>query len=106
MTDRNYLNILSNYGQMGVYALSSRTPVDTGKTADSWQYTIESNDRNTTISWTNTNENQGYNIALMLQYGHGTKNGGYVKGIDYINPAMKPIFEMMAHELWKGVTSS
>lgn len=106
MTDRNYLNILSSYGQMGVYALSSYTPVDSGETAASWDYTIEANDRRTTISWSNSNENDGYNIALMLQYGHGTKNGGYVRGIDYINPAIKPVFEMMAQELWKGVTNS
>lgn len=104
MTNREYLTILSQYGNMGVYALSSATPVRTGKTAASWEYTIETDSKQTTISWSNSNENQGYNIALMLQYGHGTKNGGYVKGIDYINPAVKPIFEAMANELWKEVT--
>ncbi len=104
MTNRDYLNILSSYGNRGVEALSSATPVDTGKTADSWEYMIETTSTRTTISWSNSNENQGYNIALMLQYGHGTKNGGYVKGIDYINPAVRPIFEAMAGELWKEVT--
>lgn len=106
MTNRDYLTILSEYGRKGVDALASSTPVDTGKTADSWEYTIETSSNRTTISWSNSNENQGYNIALMLQYGHGTKNGGYVKGIDYINPAIKPIFEAMASELWKEVTRS
>lgn len=106
MTNRDYLTILSEYGRKGVEALASSTPVDTGKTADSWEYTIETSSNRTTISWSNSNENQGYNIALMLQYGHGTKNGGYVKGIDYINPAIKPIFEAMASELWKEVTRS
>lgn len=106
MTNRDYLTILSEYGRKGVEALASSTPVDTGKTADSWEYTIETTSNRTTISWSNSNENQGYNIALMLQYGHGTKNGGYVKGIDYINPAIKPIFEAMASELWKEVTRS
>ena len=106
MTNRDYLTILSEYGRKGVEALASNTPVDTGKTADSWEYTIETTSNRTTISWSNSNENQGYNIALMLQYGHGTKNGGYVKGIDYINPAIKPIFEAMASELWKEVTRS
>ncbi len=106
MTNRDYLTILSEYGRKGVEALASSTPVDTGKTADSWEYTIETSSNRTTISWSNSNENQGYNIALMLQYGHGTKNGGYVKGIDYINPTIKPIFEAMASELWKEVTRS
>lgn len=104
MTNRDYLTILSEYGRKGVEALASSTPVDTGKTADSWEYTIETTSNRTTISWSNSNENQGYNIALMLQYGHGTKNGGYVRGLDYINPAIKPIFEAMAGELWKEVT--
>lgn len=106
MTNKDYLNILSSYGNVGVAALSSATPIDTGKTADSWEYFIETSSNKTTISWSNSNENQGYNIALMLQYGHGTKNGGYVKGLDYINPAIRPIFESMASELWKEVTHS
>ncbi len=104
--NQSYLNILDRYGQEGVEALSKMTPVDTGKTAASWTYEIERNRENTTISWINTNENNGVNIAVILQYGHGTGTGGYVRGIDYINPAMQPIFEKIAEEAWKEVASS
>lgn len=83
---------LDQYGRMGVEALKSATPVDTGKTADSWDYSIDYYNNKVKISWFNTNVNDGVNIALILQYGHGTKNGGYVKGRDYINPAIEPIF--------------
>lgn len=103
VTRLNYLNILDQYGQEGVHLLSAATPVDTGKTASSWTYVIERNQSTTTIYWTNTNRNQGVSIAMILQYGHGTGNGGYVQGIDYINPAMRPLFEKMAEEAWKEV---
>lgn len=104
ITNKNYLNVLEQYGKAGVQALSSATPKDTGVTASSWTYEISHNMQNTTISWTNANENNGVNIAILLQYGHGTGWGGYVKGRDYINPAMQPIFDRMANELWKEVT--
>lgn len=100
---RSYLNILDKYGQQGVEALSQATPVRTGKTAASWTYEIRSEDGRSTISWINTNVNNGVNIAVILQYGHGTGNGGYVKGIDYINPAMKTTFEEIANAAWKEV---
>ena len=100
---RSYLNILDKYGQKGVELLSSATPVRTGKTASSWSYIIESDNGRSTISWVNSNVNDGVNIAVILQYGHGTGNGGYVKGIDYINPAMKPMFEELANEAWREV---
>lgn len=105
MIGRSYLNILDQYGQLGVQALADATPVRTGKTAASWTYEIERTPERTTISWLNTNENQGVNIAVILQYGHGTGTGGYVQGIDYINPAMRPIFENIAAQAWKEVTA-
>ena len=96
--------ILEHYAQEGVQALSSATPKDTGLTADSWYYEITENNGSVTISFNNSNVNKGVPIALVLQYGHGTRNGGYVEGIDYINPAMRPIFEKLADQAWKEVT--
>lgn len=101
-----YLNFLDKYGQLGVDALSKATPVDTGKTASSWTYEIERTSEKTTITWLNTNINDGVNIAVILQYGHGTGNGGYVQGRDYINPAIRPIFDGIAERAWKEVTSA
>ena len=105
VSDREYLNVLDHYGQMGVEALSKATPVDTGLTASSWTYEIERNRDQTTISWLNTNTNQGVNIAVILQYGHGTGTGGYVQGRDYINPAMSPVFDKIANQAWREVSS-
>ena len=101
-----YLNILDRYGQMGVNALASATPKDTGKTASCWTYEIERNDKRTTISWLNTNTNQNVNIAVILQYGHSTGSGSYVQGRDYINPAIQPIFDLIAQKAWKEVTGA
>lgn len=101
-----YLNKLAKYGQMGVDALAAATPVDSGKTAMSWTYEISSANGVTTIAWMNTNINKNVNIAVILQYGHGTGTGGYVKGRDYINPAMRPIFDQIAQEAWKEVTTA
>lgn len=98
--------ILEKYGQMGVNALSAATPVDTGKTAASWTYEIEVSKDSYTITWLNTNVNNHVNIALILQYGHATRNGGYVAGRDYINPALQPVFDQIAAEAWQEVTSS
>lgn len=98
-----YLNDLSKFGAMGVKALSSATPKDSGETAGSWTYVIEHGRSTTTIYWTNENENNGVNIALILQYGHGTGTGGYVQGIDYINPAIRPVFNEIADRAWKEV---
>ena len=102
----DYLNALDQYGQMGVQALAEATPKDSGVTAQSWTYEIERTADRTTISWLNTNENKGVNIAVILQYGHGTGTGGYVQGRDYINPAMRPVFDEIAEKAWKEVTSS
>lgn len=98
-----HTGILDKYGQEGVNALRQNTPSDTGKTAESWSYTIERKDGKVSIIWTNSNIQNGVPIAVILQYGHGTKNGGYVQGIDYINPAMAPIFKNIADEAWKEV---
>lgn len=94
---------LSKYGQLGVDALASATPKDTGKTANSWSYEITKDQGKYTIYWKNTNINDGVPIAIILQYGHGTRNGGYVKGRDYINPALQPIFDQIAEDAWNEV---
>ena len=100
---RDYLNILAEYGRKGVEALRAATPVDTGLTRDSWGYEITSNSKKTSIYWTNSNIQNGIPIAIILQYGHGTKNGGYVQGVDYINPALAPVFRQMANEAWRRI---
>lgn len=102
---RDYLDVLEKYAQQGVAALSAATPIDSGRTAISWEYEIIQNDSSISILWKNINTNKGVNIALILQYGHGTRNGGYVSGRDYINPALQPIFDKMADAAWKEVTS-
>ncbi len=101
----DYLNVLKRYGQAGVAALASATPKDSGLTADSWDYEITHDGKETTIAFTNSNISNGVNIAIILQYGHGTKGGGYVAGRDYINPAIQPIFDKMANEAWREVTN-
>ena len=102
---QEYLNILNKYGREGVQALAAATPVDSGTTASSWNYEIVKTDSQTELIWTNSNINQGHNIAILLQYGHGTGTGGYVMGTDYINPALALIFDKMAKELWKEVSA-
>lgn len=96
---------LDRYGQMGVQALASATPVDTGLTAASWDYQIETSSNEVSIVWTNSNVNNGVPIAIILQYGHGTGTGGYVQGIDYINPALKPVFDEIEQSVWEEVTN-
>jgi hypothetical protein len=95
---------LDQYGVMGVNALAAATPVDTGITASSWNYKIVEEDGKVRIVWTNSNVVKGQQIAILLQYGHGTRNGGYVIGRDYINPALRPIFDDLAKNAWKDVT--
>lgn len=96
---------LETFGEKGVEALSSATPQRTGKTAMSWGYEITKDKDQITITWTNDNVvNDWFNVALMIQYGHGTRSGVYVEGIDYINPAIRSIFDEMAEEIWKEVT--
>ena len=98
------LSILDKYGREGVAALASATPVGTGKTANSWFYEISHDNGSATITFSNSNINQGVPIAIILQYGHGTGTGGWVEGRDYINPAIQPIFDRIASEAWKEVT--
>lgn len=98
------LSILDKYGREGVEALSSATPVDTGLTAKSWYYKIEKQDGSVSISFYNSNVQNGVLIAILLQYGHGTRNGGWVEGRDYINPSIQPIFDKIADAAWREVT--
>ena len=97
---------LDKYGREGVVALEMYTPKDTGLTSRSWKYRIEHGNETVSISFYNTNINQGVSIAVILQYGHGTRNGGWVEGRDYINPAIRPIFDKIAEEAWKEVTKT
>lgn len=100
----NYRDILDHYGREGVIALSSATPIESGATALSWNYEVHSSRGTHKIVWTNNNLSNGIPVAILIQYGHGTRNGGYVQGIDYINPALTPIFKALSDALWREVT--
>lgn len=102
----NIDKILEKYARKGLEALQNATPNDTGKTARSWDYAIEKNQNGVVISWTNSNIVDGVPIAIIIQYGHATRNGGYVTGIDYINPALKPVFDELSEKIFKEVTSA
>lgn len=102
----DHLKMLDKYGKEGVAALASATPVKTGKTANSWTYEIVRTKASTTISFYNSNIQNGVPIAIILQYGHATGTGGWVQGRDYINPAIRPIFDRLANEAWREVTKS
>lgn len=98
-------SIYDSYGKIGVDALQEATPKDTGKTAASWDYKVTKLPNGVQITWTNDNRAaNGAPIAILIQYGHGTRNGGYVVGRDYINPALQPIFDELSDKLWKEVT--
>ena len=101
-----HLSDLDRYGREGVAALASATPVDTGKTAASWYYDIKINKESASITFNNSNIQNGVPFAIILQYGHGTRNGGWVEGRDYINPVIQPIFDKIAEEAWKEVTKA
>lgn len=105
MSDASIFEGLSRYGQMGVDALARATPVDSGETAQSWYYEIVRDKTSWSIVWGNSHVDDGRPIAVLLQYGHGTGNGGYVVGRDYINPALQPIFDQMARDAFKVVRS-
>lgn len=90
----------------GASALASATPVDSGLAATSWGVEIEHSAKSCTITWTNSDVENGFPVAIMLQYGYGTGTGGYVQGLDYINPAIRPIFDRIAEKVWKVVTSA
>ena len=95
---------LDRYGREGVAALASATPVDTGNTANSWYYEITRKKDRVAITFCNSNIQNGVPIAVIIQYGHGTRNGGWVQGQDYINPAIQPVFDNMLKDIWREVT--
>lgn len=106
MKYKRYMPYLENAGKRGVAALREATPKNTGLTSESWDYEIVADNAGVTIVWSNSNvEKNWFNVALALQYGHGTRNGGFVEGIDYINPALRPLFEEIAKTLWREVNS-
>jgi len=100
----DHKEILHKYGKEGVLALSKATPKQSGTTANCWSYKIIQNGGSLSITWTNSNIVNGVPIAIIIQYGHATKNGGYVQGRDYINPTMRPLFDSMAEAIWREVT--
>ncbi len=104
MKRREQYRALVKYGPIGVTALSNATPVESAETARSWTYDIVSKPGYFAIHWSNMHVQDGVPIAVLLQYGHGTRNGGYVRGRDYINPALRPIFDQIANDMWKVVT--
>lgn len=104
--NKDIMSILRKHGRDGVTALSRATPIDTGRTAHSWDYKVTRKGQVYTITWTNSDIENGFPVAIMLQYGHGTGTGGYIQGQDYINPAMRPVFDKIANEVWKAVTSA
>lgn len=100
------LSILDSCGRQGVAALASATPLESGLASTSWGYEVSGKGGVYTITWTNADVESGFPVAIMLQYGYGTGTGGYVQGRDYINPAMRPIFDQIADKVWKAVTSA
>lgn len=106
MAKGDIFDALDQYAREGVAALANATPIDSGLTAASWDYEITRSGKSYSIIWTNSNTVDDLPIAIMLQYGHGTGTGGYVQGQDYINPAMRPIFDQIAAKVWKAVTSA
>jgi len=106
MRSGNIYKSLDAAAKMGVNALASAVPKDSGLAADSWSYTVENSRGSVSITWTNNDVENGFPVAIMLQYGYGTGTGGYVQGRDYINPAMKPVFDDIADQVWRAVTSA
>lgn len=104
--ERVHLGQLDKYGRQGVIALASTTPVESGLTAKSWYYTITHEKGSVTISFCNSNIQNGVPIAVILQYGHGTRNGGWVEGRDYINPTIQPLFDKIVYDAWREVTKA
>lgn len=105
MKNQEHLLGLDRFGSIGVSALKSATPVDSSETANSWDYTIIKKKNFYSIVWRNTHIDKGAQVAILIQYGHGTGTGGYVQGRDYINPAIRPIFDQILADMWKVVTN-
>lgn len=106
ITKRDYEQIIERYARMGVKALKEATPIDSGETANSWDYEIHYTKGKTKIVWTNSNVTKnGTPIAILIQYGHYSKNGTFVQGRDFINPALRSVFAKLAEDIWKEVTS-
>lgn len=101
---RDYMKILDRYGRQGVELLKAATPTDSGITAESWGYEISQSNGQVSITWTNSHENQGVNIAILIIYGHGTRNGGYVQGNNFVTPTLQPLINEMATKVWEEVT--
>lgn len=106
MASQSYFDGIDSLARRGVAALASATPTDSGLAANSWNYEVRRSGKSLTIVWTNTDVETGFPVAIMLQYGYATGTGGYVQGRDYINPAMRPIFDEIAEKVWKAVTSA
>jgi hypothetical protein len=101
---KDYLNIITDYANQGIEALRAATPVNSGETANSWHYEIIQEEGKTTLNFSNSNENNGVNVAILLIYGHATRNGTYVEGNDFVTPALRPIFRELADKIWREVT--
>lgn len=106
LSKKDYVSVLKTYGQRGLDALSSATPVDSGLTASSWTFELKPTFSGYILKWNNTNESDGANVAILIQYGHGTGTGGWVQGRDYINPSIRPLFEQISAELERLVRSA
>ena len=103
---RDYLNVMEKYAEFGLAVLREATPTDTGKTKASWNYIIEEKEKGkVTIAYTNSNVNDGVSVVLLLMYGHGTQDGGYVQGEDFVHPAIRPVFHELVNKIWKEVNS-
>ena len=105
MSEADIFASLESYGEKGVSALSAATPQDSGKAATSWSYYVTRSKTSWSIVWTNSNIENGFPVVIGLQYGHGTGTGGWVQGQDFINPAIRPIFDQISQDVWKAVTS-
>lgn len=104
MLKHKHMDMLRKYGELGVKSLAYYTPKDSGETSSLWSYDIRETDTGYAITWNNDNVNDGVNIALLIQHGHGLRGGGWVEGTDYINPAMRPVFEGLAKEAWEELS--
>lgn len=102
---RNYISVLEEYGRQGVQNLSAASPVDTGLMASSWRYEVTQSGSAVSLTFHNDDIENGCNVAILVQYGHATKNGYFIEGLDFINPALRPIFQSLADRAWKEVTS-